>query len=509
MSVETVKDSVCISKIIDQKNESVIVEADSIIPDVKPDILSAISTSGTVCIYKKEILDGRIRIDGSIETYIMYLADDENSSVRSMSSNLDFSQTIDMPKAKVDMQLDTNISLKNIECRVVNGRKISLRAILDIEARISLNENVDIVNSVNVTDVQTLSKSLNINSMIGSGTTKVYAKDTFTIDNIDNIAEIMKVDAKIINKDTKISYNKVLAKSDLSVRILYLTEDNRINSIENTIPVMGFIDIPDITEENICSVKYEIKNMIIKPNSVEEHSIYVEVEIGIMCSVYKNQEITLIQDLYSPSRQLVFTQKQIKVMGAKEKSESTCNIRETQAIPEIQGNKIYDVGINVDITNQKVQNNRIMYEGELKLNFIYASSTAKLIDTKMITIPFTHTMDFAGINASSNIETMIEISNQDFVVTSDSSVDIKIDLQFTASSSKNADINIIDDIKEDETRQIKTYSMVIYFVKSGDSLWKIAKKFGSTVERIVMVNSVEDENKLDVGQQLFIPRYHG
>ena len=37
--------------------------------------------------------------------------------------------------------------------------------------------------------------------MIGSGTTKVYAKDTFTIDNIDNIAEIMKVDAKIINKD--------------------------------------------------------------------------------------------------------------------------------------------------------------------------------------------------------------------------------------------------------------------------------------------------------------------
>ena len=35
MAVETVKDSVCISKIIDQKNESVIVEADSIIPDVK------------------------------------------------------------------------------------------------------------------------------------------------------------------------------------------------------------------------------------------------------------------------------------------------------------------------------------------------------------------------------------------------------------------------------------------------------------------------------------------
>lgn len=508
MAVETTKDSICVGQIIQQKNENVIIEGDSIIPDIKPDILSAISTSGTVCVYKKEILDGKVRIDGSVGTYIMYLADDEDGSIRSMSSNIDFTQVIDMEKVRADMQLETNIVLKNIECKVINGRKVNTKAILDIEVKVSANENIDVINDVKVRDVQTLTKNLKINSLVGSGTTKAYAKDTLTIDNIDNLAEVMKVDIKIINKDTKISYNKVLAKSDMSVRILYLTEDNRINSVENLIPVMGFIDIPDVAEENICDVKYEVKNLLVKPNSVEEHSIYVEAELEIFAQVYQNQDISFIQDLYSPSMNLVFTQKQIKVMQTKQTMQNTCNIRETQQIPELQGNKIYDVGVNVNAMKQTLLNDRVLYEGELALNFIYNSNNSSGIDTKMITVPFNFNVDFDGINTNSNVDTFVEIGTQDFIVTSDDSIDIKIDLLFTTTFSKNADINIIDDIHEDENRMINTYSMIIYFVKPGDSLWKIAKSFGSTVEEIARVNGIELVNKLDVGQQLFIPRYH-
>lgn len=509
MAIETTKDSVCINQIIEQKNESVIVEGDSIIPDIKPDILSAISTSGTVCIHKKEILEGKIRIDGSINAYIMYLADDEDGMVRSINSDIDFTQVINMERVKPDMILETNVALKSIECRVLNGRKISTKAILDIGVKVSLNENVDIINEVKLKDIQTLNKALNINSLVGSGTTKVYAKDTLIIDNIDNLAEIMKVDVNIINKDTKISYNKVLAKSDMSMKVLYLTEDNRINSVEGIIPVMGFVDIPDISEENTCNLRYEIKNLLIKPNNVDEHSVYVEAEIEIFCEAYQNHEVNLIQDLYSPSTNLNFTQKQIKVMQSKQTIQNTCNIRESQRLEELQGNQIYDVAVGVEISKQTLLNDRILYEGELKLNFIYAGMNHSNVDTRQATIPFNFNVDFSGVNAGSIVETSIEIGMQDFVVTSDSNVDVKIDLIFNTTLSKNADVNIIDDIKEDESRCINCYSMIIYFAKPGDTLWKIAKRFGSTVEEIARVNGIEHVDKLSIGQQLFIPRYNG
>ena len=510
MAVETTKDSVCINQIIEQKNESVIVEGDSIIPDIKPDILSAISTSGTVCTYKKEILEGKIRIDGSVDTYIMYLADDENGNIRGFNSNIDFTQIIDADKAKPGMTLETNVTLKSIECKVLNGRKINIKAILDIEVKVSSNENVDIINSIKLKDIQTLNKDLSINSLMGSGATKVYAKDTLVLDNIDNLAEVMKVDIKFINKDTKISYNKILVKADVSVKILYLTDDNRINLIENTIPVMGFIDIQDIEEDNICDVKYELKNLLVKPNSVEEHSIYIEAEIEVFCQVYKNQEIQLIQDLYSPTMNLNFTQKQIRVMHKKEVVNNTYNVRESRQIANIQGNKIYDVNVETEILKQTILNDRILYEGEIKLNFLYATANNTGLDSKMVNLPFNFNVDFNGISTNYNIDTSVEVGMKNFVVTSDENIDINIDLIFTTSASRNTDINIIEEIEEnEENKNIRSCSMIIYFVKQGDTLWKIAKKFGSTIEEIARINGIEMTDKLNVGEQLFIPRYNG
>ena len=66
---------------------------------------------------------------------------------------------------------------------------------------------------------------------------------------------------------------------------------------------------------------------------------------------------------------------------------------------------------------------------------------------------------------------------------------------------------IIEDLNIEELQEEKSYSMIIYFVKQGDTLWKIAKKFKSTVEDIACVNNIEDVNKIRIGEQLFIPKY--
>ena len=66
MVLNTTKETVCVNQIIGQKLDNVVVEGDMIVPDIKPDVLNTIGASGNVCIYKKEALDGKIRIDGSV-----------------------------------------------------------------------------------------------------------------------------------------------------------------------------------------------------------------------------------------------------------------------------------------------------------------------------------------------------------------------------------------------------------------------------------------------------------
>ena len=127
MVVDTKKENLCVNQIVGQKEHVVTVEGDIIIPDIKPDILNAINTSGSVCIYKKDILDGKVRLDGSINIYIMYMPDGNSESIRGINTSLDFTEIIDIDVARAGMSSEENIKLKSIECKVLNGRKINLK----------------------------------------------------------------------------------------------------------------------------------------------------------------------------------------------------------------------------------------------------------------------------------------------------------------------------------------------------------------------------------------------
>lgn len=508
MQLDANKEKICINQLVGQKSNIIEVEGDVIVNDIKPDILNTISVNGNVCIYKKEVLDGKIRLDGAVNVDVIYLADDEAGSVRSLNTSVDFSQNVDFDDCRSGMDLDERINIKNIECKVINSRKVNIRAFLDLSVKLYSNDNVDIINDVNSIDgVQCLNNTLDINSLIGSGVTRALAKDSIGIDDADNLAEILKSNINITNKDIKISYNKVLAKADVEVRIMYLTEDNRIKTIQSNIPVMGFIDIPNVSETNTCNTKYKLKNLIIKPNNMEEHSIYVEAEIEMSCLVYEQKQINVIQDLYSPTSKVNFTKRQIIALVNKENIRETCNMQETIAIPEIENNKIYDVCVKPNIQKEDIRNGRVTYEGELELEFLYEANNSSRFDSKTAKVPLNFSIDNSNINETSSLDTSIGIEMQDFIVLSDGNVESKIALSFEVAIARNEKINVIDNIDIEDKEECNQYSMVIYFVKPKDTLWEIAKKFDSTIEEIAKVNEIEDVNKIMPGMQLFIPRY--
>lgn len=508
MAMETLKENLCVNQIIGKAKENIVAEGDVIIPDIKPDILSTIDTNGTVCIYKKEILDGKIRIDGGVQVYIIYLADDENSNVRGLNTVIDFSKVIDMENANPGMNMESKIVLKDIECKVLNGRKVSVKSNIEVDISVFSNENIEFIKGVeNREDIQMLNTTTTIDSLLGSGNTKVYAKDTVTIENSDNLSEILKINFNLSNKEVKTSYNKVLAKSDLQVNIVYLTEDNRVNEAKWQIPVMGFIDMQNISDDNLCNISYEIKNVLIKPNSAEEHSIYVEVELEISCNVYEKKELNIIQDLYSPQEDLKCCQKNITVMQDKKIVNNTCPIKEKIVTSELQGSRICNSEICPKILKQNIYNDKIVLDGELQVKFMYLSNLTNRIEMKMQTIPFNTNIDCIGVSPNSNINTSIEVSNQNISMENDGSIEVSAILNVSSDVSKMIEAKVIDNIEIDENRDENIYSIVVYFVKPGDTLWNIAKKFKSTIGAIASVNGIEDENKIMVGQQLFIPKF--
>lgn len=53
--------------------------------------------------------------------------------------------------------------------------------------------------------------------------------------------------------------------------------------------------------------------------------------------------------------------------------------------------------------------------------------------------------------------------------------------------------------------QIKRKTPVVYEVKKGDSLSKIAQEYGISLEHLRLYNGIEDANKINIGQKITIP----
>lgn len=507
MVVETIKENLNVNKLVATKKELIMVEGDMIVPDSKPDILNTISTSGIVSIYKKEVQEGRVKIDGGINTYIMYMADDERDRVRGINTTLDFSENIQVANAQEGMNCKLDTVLRSIETKVINGRKIGIKASIEVEVKVYSNEEIEFVRDIpDAQGIQMLKENLTVNSLVGMGENKISAKDTIAINNTDNLAEILRADVSIGDKDIKISYNKILTKAEANVRLMYLTEDNRIATVSAKIPVVGFIDIPDVTEANICEVNYEIRNIIIKPNSSEEHSIYIELEVGVSAFVYEEKQIQLIQDLYSPTENLEFDQKKITTISGKQMNRGVKQVREKVTVEGLENKNIIDVAVTPVIKEENTEGDTLRLEGELELNFILSNSELQ-VETRTATIPFEYSVDNVEDLQNSNVNISMEIINQDFIVQDGGIVNCNIDIQMDIDICRNTSINVINEIQTVGEREEEDYSILMYVVKPGDSLWKIAKKFGSSVEDIARTNGIEDENLIMPGQKLFIPHY--
>ena len=505
--IEAQRENLSINKLIAEKKEIIFAEGDMIVPDSKPDILSTICTSGIVSIYKKEVQEGKVRIDGGINTYIMYMPDGTEDTTRGLNTTIDFSENINISNCNEGMNVITDVKIKSIEAKVINGRKVGIKATLEVNLKIYINEEVEVINEIqNENNIQILKQDLKVNSLVGRGETKIYAKDTIQIDNMDNLAEILKTQICLVDKDIKISYNKILTKSEAEIKIMYLTEDNRINTINYKIPVVGFIDMPNVTEENISDINYEIKNIIIKPNSQDEHSIYVEIEIEAICYVYEEKQINLIQDMYSTLVNLEFEKKQIMTITDKQNKTDIKQIREKINIKDIEGLNLIDVDVIPTIINENKINSKILYEAELNLKFIF-QDTKSQITIKDAKIPYEFTIDNLQNGETLNTNSNMEIKTKDFIIQDGGDINCNIDIQNDTNMYRTANINMINSIEENGEREEQDYSIAIYIVKKGDTLWNIAKEFGSTVDGIARVNGIENRDLINPGQKLYIPKF--
>ena len=88
-------------------------------------------------------------------------------------------------------------------------------------------------------------------------------------------------------------------------------------------------------------------------------------------------------------------------------------------------------------------------------------------------------------------------------------VDVKIPVMFNICEISNIKALAISSISYDETKKLDLCnepSIVIHRVMSGDTLWKLAKRFSSSIDLIAEANNLENPDMILIGEMLIVPK---
>ena len=486
------KNTVTIHKKAAEKVKNIEIKGDIIVPDTKPDIVNIIATNANPYIYKEDCQDGKYRFDGNVDSHIIYLS--ENGETKVIGTTLDFMDFIEDAELKENMSTKYTIEMTNVETKILNERKINVTVQLKLCFNFFECQSIEYLDNLqSLSGVEKWQETVELNTMVASNTVKSSLKEDMGVDEDDEIVDLMKCDVSVSNFENKISYNKVLSKADAQIKILYLTEKGKCSMLETTIPIMNFIDMEKVTDEDICETNYKVRNMNFKPNSKEQKSISCQIDFEVSCEVCKKQTIEIVQDMYGIEKNVTFNQKVVEVPVGGNSACETVEINENILVEEIRS--IHDVDCRATITNQTPAGSFTNYEGEVCVDIYF--DTGNNLGVKQAKIPFMVKME----GEASSVE--VQFVRKHFKLNGEDVV-CNLEMELKSSSSNYKTINLIDDIEEEEREESNDYAMIVYFVKDGDTIWNIARDFRVTMDSIIKNNPLEEKQTIHPGEKLYI-----
>ncbi len=517
MSLELVKEAFRVNNLLGEDTIQEVIENDIIVPDTKPDIARVLLLDGDVFVTGCDTGTDRVVTSGCVVCKILYISDDEARSVKSILSNIPFSYTIDVPGVRSGMKCKTKGMLEHLDYNLLNGRKINVKAILSLNCK--ANEEIEKEYSANVSgldDVQVLKDNFLLNSYLGSNKVNYVIKEDMELPSSKpSIGEILKSDVKITGKDYKITEGKVIVKGDVAVATLYTADDeNRsLQYVENEVAFTQFIDLDGVNEDTMVDVDYDLIDY--KIDAVEDadgelRNIRADVNLNIYVEGTNTKTAEVMADAYSPKAKILLEKNDMELDELFAENRSQIVIKDVVNLADYSPDvsEIFNVMSRYNTSDIRIEDEKVVIEGSVQNNLLYmANNDEQPLFCCKKDIPFKHDIEIKGINKNMKPNVSLELEHSNYSMITSDQVEIRVVIGVNTKVDSKKKIPVINKVNEgmlDEKKMQSMPSVVIYITQPGDSLWKIAKKYGTTVDILIKINNMSDRDVLTVGQQILV-----
>ncbi len=514
--MELIKKNVHMNKIKAHTFTQITLEDDFNVPDIKADIDEIITDAGKIVLDNIRVNNQKVSLKGRLSFNLLYGCFSDSRLIHNMSGEIAIDETINMEGVKDSDSVSVRCDIEDLSIGVINSRKISVKAIVGLKiVAEDIYDTQPVVDIVSEENVDCLKKEFDISQLV------IFKKDIFRIkDEIDipankqNISQVLWESLDVRSINTRLGNGKVDLSGELQMFVLYEAEEENapVQWLESIVPFNGSIELPECSEDMIADIGTSVSNTSIgvKPDfDGEQRVIEFEMVLDLNMKIFDEESITVISDVNSVEHQLTPNFLKTNICSLLMKNVSKCKVADKIKLDSEKGHIMQLCSSNGRVKLESVipSDDVIMVDGVVDIDLMYISSDDKMpICMAKEIVPFSQQVEASGVNKDSIVTIRPSLEQLNANMAGNNEIEVKGYVSLDCLVFDVFSEEIIETIEQSEfdTEVIQKAPCIVgYKVQKGDTLWKIAKKYFTSVESLRTLNELRGD-EINEGDMLLV-----
>jgi len=480
--------------------------AEMIVPDACPDILQILDGEGKIFLQRKEATEGRGEFSGLIKVCVLYLPE-KGGGMRSMEAVLPFACSTESSAITRRSQLMAFPRIQTVDVHVLNPRKILVKVNFIISLTCFTPKSIELCTAVEKGDKYCImQKMAEYRSHVAvAATEKIFHySDTLALPaGRPPCVELLRSRAECSCNEAKVIGNKLVFKGDAKVAILYRGDDEALHTADFNLPFSQITDCGEAGEDSIPEVRVIYTDMACKPAGEDGRNFTVELELLAQAVLRKTETRTVLTDLYSTSYQAMPIRRAYPIQRKMDRGVAPETVREVLETRE-PVETVMDVQVRPGQLTAEKGSNVLTLSAEVEVFILYLSQQGNMGSLhRRLIVPH-------EVPAANHWLYQCEfwVSREGNATPVGTGLEVSFTLEYAWTAMETSDLMAVEGVTlENRTRDITkpSSSVTIRAVRPGESLWELAKAYGTTETEIAEANAL---NSMEIypGQLLLIPR---
>jgi len=483
------------------------IDAEFTLPDYCNDISKILKCRAVSRIAAKSLNGRNISVDGCVTITVIYC--DNNDGINSYEYQYPFSKSFDVGKDCDGAILTAKTKCEYINCRAVTNRKIDVHGAVGVYVTLCKRKLTEVISDIDCQNVELLRGNIPATIPMGRAEKYLIVEEEIELGSGQpDICCLIRYDAAAAVTDSKILAGKSIVKGDLTVKILYSPENALPQTVRCTLPFSQIIEIDGITDECSCDTKVYIAHLEIKPRtsaSGQSRSFLFCAKLLVTSECCCNNDVAVVLDAYSRKYDAEICKNEICFNNICENINDSFSCKKNLEFSEGALSSVSDIWCDVKTETVRFGEDDIKVSGIVTAYIIAVGTDGEpAFYEKNIDFEYTHPVKSDG-NCSCNPE--ITVSDTSYTLMGSSNMELRVELNICAAVYECNNVPLVVDLSLNDTKAIdkkQKGAMTIYFAKSGESVWNIARNYLADINEVKEINSLT-ENILAKDCMLLIP----